>query len=198
MKQLSVIAFWCLIIIPILSLAQGPHKRERLVERGIKGGMNFDNMHGNYWSNTYKTGLNGGVYAGMHEHYLGVQLEALITSASYLTEGNYNGYYDVAQVKNLYLNIPALFEIRLVPNLWLQLGPQYSLLLNSKFSGASSSDNIFNASTFSGVVGLRIPVYRGITMGGRYIFGLTDADGLYSSEAWKQHSMQLFVGFRVM
>lgn len=163
----------------------GPTKYVPKLDIGIKFGANYDHIKGTGWSDTYKTGYHGGMFVGFREQVFGVQGEALISSGQYTQTAG-------PVVKNLYLNIPALFEIRMVPRMWLQLGPQYTFLLSS-----NGPDNLFKAGGFSGAAGLQFLLPLHLTLGGRYIFGLSNLNPA-TNNTWKQSSLQLFIGFKFL
>jgi hypothetical protein len=168
----------------------GPTKYVPKLDLGIKFGANYDHIKGTGWASTYQTGYHGGMFVGFREQVFGVQGEALISSGQYAATNGTN-------VKNLYLNIPGLFEIRLVPRMWLQLGPQYTFLLSSKYSSSNQPDNLFKPGGFSGVAGLQFLLPLHLTLGGRYIFGITDWNSTGGS-SWRQSTLQLFVGFKFL
>ena len=181
-----------LFLLPTPSPAQMPHPAKLVpkVDFGIKFGGNYDNINGNGWSNTYQTGYNGGIFLGVREHIFGIQGEALIGSGRYIFNG--------VTVKNLYLHVPVLFQIRLVPRLWLQVGPQYSFLLSSKYASNDNATNYFKPGGVSGVAGLQLLLPLHLTLGARYSFGLTDWDNLSKNNTWTIRAMQLYVGFRLL
>ncbi len=176
---------------PITKLP-APTKYIPKLDFGVKFGGNFDNINGTGWNNTYQTGYHSGVFLGFREHVFGVQGEALLSSGQYT-------YIPNTDVNNLYLHLPALLEIRVVPGIWLQSGPQYSFLLASKFAGNNNATNYFKQGGLSGVAGLQILLPLHLIIGARYIFGLSDwNEASNSSNTWKIHSVQLFAGFKFL
>ena len=180
----------CILIIILfcncsLHARQPKHRKHRTRELGIKLGGSFDKMTGPGWSTPYQGGYFGGIYAGLHGHFFGLQAEALIRSALY------------SPVRNVYLSVPVLFEARLMPMVWMQLGPQYSYLLSSKYAGTSDATDMFNPQSVSGIIGLKIQLSRSVNIGSRYIFGLSDENTAPSPDAWKQQSIQLYAGLKL-
>lgn len=183
------VALLCLFLTSVgYAKVPGPTKFIPKIDLGVKVGASYDNMNGTGWSNTYRTGYHGGLFLGFREQVFGVQGELLLNTPHYTSAAG-------TQVKNLCLDIPAMFEIRLIPRLWIQVGPQYSFLVSSKYESNSTSTNFFKPGAFSGVAGLQALLPLHLTIGARYIFGLSDWDNT-GGAAWKQRSTQLFVGFK--
>jgi hypothetical protein len=183
MKHARLVASLIALLFAFSANAKLPTKFVPSVDLGIKIGTNFDRISGTGWTGTYQSGYHGGMFVGFREQVLGVQGEALVVSGRYATSSGTN-------VKNLYLDIPGLFQIRLVSGLWFQVGPQYTLLLSSNQAG----DN-FKAGGFSGVTGLQFMLPLHLTLGGRYIFGISDWNNI-GGGSWKQTSVQLSLGLR--
>jgi hypothetical protein len=168
----------------------GPKKVIPKVDLGVKVGASFDNMHGTGWNTTYRTGYHGGVFLGFREQVFGVQGEVLVNSTHY-TLGT------TTEISNLCLDVPVMFQFRLVPRLWVQVGPQYSILLSSKYAATDKATNFFKPGAFSGVAGLQMLLPLNLMLGGRYVLGLSDWDNV-GSAPWKQRSVQLFAGVRLL
>lgn len=188
MKHVLLCAIFITFFFPISAYA----KYIPTMDFGIKFGGNFDNMNGNGWSNSYHTGYNGGLFLGFRENVFSVQGEALVSSGQF----THNPGTDV---KNMYVQVPVLFGVRLVPRLWLQLGPQYSLLASSKFADNSSATNYFKTGSFSGVAGVQLFLPLHLLIGARYIIGVTDCNNVSgSSDVWKQRTLQLYLGLKLI
>jgi len=164
---------------------------------GVKVGANFDQLTGDTWTKDYKAGIQGGLTAGLRFKRIGVRVEALVSSVKY--DVDMNG----GSVQNVYLHVPVMLEIKLIPRIWLQLGPQYSNILSAKGSDGAPSDakQYFNTSEVSAVGGLeaRLPLH--LIAGARYMLGLSDIKSSNYpgvSDAWKQRVIQLYVGFRFL
>jgi len=189
MKHLFTLFFFTVIFVPSV-WAKGPGKYIPKVDFGVKFGGNFDNIKGNGWSNTYQSGYHGGAFIGFREQVFGFQGEALVSLAKYnLSPSN-------GEVNNVYLQIPALFQLKLIPRVWLQVGPQYSLLFSSKLQNNSSSTNYFKTGGAFGVAGIQILLPLHLTLGARYLFGLSNWNDMSSSNTWTMRSTQLFVGLK--
>jgi hypothetical protein len=103
-------------------------------------------------------------------------------------------------INGVYLDVPLLLEYKLIPRLWLQLGPQFSELLSAKESGTDVKKD-FNSSDFAGVLGLeaRLPLH--LTVSARYILGFTNINNesvTGTTDAWNNRTIQLSVGLRFL
>lgn len=170
---------------------------------GIKLGANFNQLSGNSLKESYKAGIMGGAFVGLRKGKIGVRVEALLNSAKYTysISATQDGTF-----KNLYLDIPVLFEYKIVSRLWAQAGPQFTNTLSVSANpnpDPSKDPKDYFKSSFSGVLGLEAKLPAHITAGARYILGVTDvrnaeiktSTGTVSG-AWMARTIQLYVGFR--
>jgi hypothetical protein len=83
-------------------------------------------------------------------------------------------------------------------------GPQFSSLVSLKDLNNASNDvkSSFKSGNFSAVIGAELRVMK-LTVGARYLLGLTDINNVSASsatnasnEAWKTRTVQLYLGFR--
>jgi len=164
------------------------------VDVGVKVGANFQQITGAGWENTYKPGIVGGAFVGVHKNSCGVQLEALVKSVTYTV--------DVANVKSdiktVYLDVPVLLEYRIIPRLWIQAGPQFSTLFSAKDPNSNDVKKNFKTSDFSGLLGLELKLPMKFTAGARYVMGFADINNTGVGDAWKNRFIQLYVGFRFL
>ncbi len=178
------------------------------IDLGVKAGMNFSSISGDYWNTGYKANWVAGVFAGIEAKRIGVVAEGLFSQAKYTTGSNfhrhfhhyYNDNVDSAAVGSFKVNqlsIPLLLRVKLFPMVWLQLGPQYSTVVSVKDGDALLKDasNIFKQGDVAGVGGLELKLPLGFRVTGRYIMGLTDVNNTTVADAWKQRAFQLSVGY---
>lgn len=169
------------------------------VDLGIKVGANFQQLTGSFWDNSYKAGFEGGAFVGIRKNKIGVQGEVMISSVKYSVTTAL-GSVGNSDVNALYLDVPVLLEYRIVPRLWLQLGPQFSDLVSAK-SGSTDIKSNFNSTGFSGVLGVQAQLPLHLTAGARYVLGFTNVNNesiSAVSESWKSRSIQIYVGFRFL
>lgn len=169
---------------------------------GVKLGGNFQQISGDGWEKTYKPGIVGGIFAGLQKGKMGVQVEGLIKSVNFQFSAPIPGAPLPSPIKGVYLDIPLMFEYKIIPRIWGQIGPQYSMMISAKQDGEDIKD-AFKPSEFSGVIGLQaiLPVH--ITAGVRYVLGFTDISNTSAStgaasSAWKSRMIQVSVGWRFL
>lgn len=185
------------------------------IDLGIKVGANFAKLDGNTWTGGYNAGFLGGVYGSIHTKKLGVQVEGLFCQANYKTTGT--EFYKVYKVipsffKNVadsakqgdisvsYFSIPVLFTFKLFSNAWVQLGPQYSGIVSVKDKDDLLNDarGLFADGDLSGVIGVWLNLPVGLNAGARYIIGFNDQrNDAALSEAWKNRTVQLHLGYNI-
>ncbi len=178
------------------------------IDLGIKGGVNFNTIHGDRWNSDYKTNLLGGAFVGIQGKRIGVVAEGLFTQTRYTTgkdfhalyHEHYNNISDSARQGSFrlnQLNIPLLLQVKLFPMVWLQLGPQFSTVVSVKDGDALLKDaaGIFKNGDVGGAAGLEVKLPLGLRLNGRYVFGFTDVNNTTVADTWKQRSFQLSVGY---
>ncbi len=168
---------------------------------GVKLGANFQQISGDGWEKTYKPGIVGGLFAGLQKGKVGVQVEGLIKSVNFQISVP-TGAQAESPIKGVYLDVPLMFEYKIIPRIWAQIGPQYSMMITAKQDGNDVKKD-FKPSEFSGVLGLQalLPVH--ITAGVRYVLGFTDINNTTATtgaatSAWKSRMIQVSVGWRFL
>jgi hypothetical protein len=189
-------------------LAQGIHI-------GVKTGANFNQIDGKYWENGYKASLQGGVFFTIQGVILGVQVEGTFTQSTYVAGSGFNQLYkdyfntgmDSIQggsFKVNYLSVPILLNMKLLPFLKMQVGPQYSGVVSVQDEKSLMKDakSLFKSGSMDGVVGIWVDLPMRLNVGVRYIVGLSninsnDGANVGSQEivdAWRQKNLQVHVG----
>jgi len=161
---------------------------------GAKLGANFQKMtsSASTWSSSYKPGILGGVFLSVDKKKAGIRVEGLIKSAKFDLSTSGASYKTVA------LDIPVLWEHKIIKRVWFQVGPQFSSLISAKSStGADVKGNLRN-SDVSAVVGLEGILPMKLTVGARYIYGFVDVNNTTTPGTWKNSSMQFSVGYRFL
>ena len=162
------------------------------VDLGVQVGANFQTLTGDNWKNNYSGGLVAGAYVGLHKNKWGGKMEVLVKTVKY------NVDLTNAEIKTVNLDVPLLLEYRIVPRLWVQLGPQYTNMISAKQNGDDVKNDFFKSSELSGVIGLEAHLPLHINVGARYVMGFTDQNNTSASDAWKNRAIQGFVGFRIL
>ncbi|XZF13901.1 porin family protein [Chitinophagaceae bacterium MMS25-I14] len=197
-----------MLLLPFISKADGGMPKLQL---GIKAGVNVSSLNGDNWDNGYKTNLLGGLEAGLYGNRVGISLEAFFSQSSYVTGDNFHNIYEQyynnvsdsakqGTFRVSYLNIPILFNLKLVKGLWLQLGPQYSGVVSVKDVDALVHDakGLFKSGDVSGVAGLRLNLPFHLSVGARYVFGFTDLNNMSIGDTWQQRTVQVHVVYNLL
>jgi hypothetical protein len=175
------------------------------VTLGLKVGANFQELSSNStFQNSYKGGVVGGAFVGVTKKNWGVQVEGLVKTVKYAVSDvlKSQGQNDVNTV---YIDVPVLLEYKLVPRLWVQLGPQFSDLLSAK-SSSTDVKSSFKTSDFSGLLGLQAILPMHFIVGARYVLGFSNiyngnSTGGYigsANQTWENRSFQIYVGWRFL
>jgi hypothetical protein len=209
MKFRKLLLAFVMLISPAAMWAQDKSVSIPKVDLAIKLGANVAKLSGDSWDNGYKAGFLGGVAVGLREHRVGVQVEAFFSQTSYTVSGHnfydaYSGFYNNAadsakngSFKVTYLSIPVLFQLKLIPLLWLQVGPQYSgvVSVNDVDNMVKDAKGLFKSGDLSGVVGLELKLPLHINIGARYILGLSSLNNTNVSGAWQQRNVQVHISY---
>ncbi|PWN71429.1 PorT family protein [Chryseobacterium phosphatilyticum] len=138
---------------------------------GLKAGLNVSSLSNGGWNS--KAGFYGGVFANIPvAQDFSVQPEVLYSGMGAKAKSN-------SDVKlNLdYIAVPVMFQYNALPNLYLEAGPQFSFLINSKLKDSNTSiDAKDGTKTFDFGLGLGAGYYftPNIGVNVRYVAGLTD------------------------
>lgn len=170
------------------------------VKLGLKVGANFQNLNSNStFQNSYKGGVVGGAFLDVTKNKVGVQIEGLVKTVKYSVSDAVLGKNAKSDINTVYLDVPVLFEYRLVPRIWLQVGPQFSSMLSAK-NGSTDVKTSFNTTDFSGVLGFQaiLPVH--FIAGARYVYGFSDINNSnkWGADALHNRSFQIFAGWRFL
>jgi len=179
---------------------------------GIKVGANFSSIKGETWENGIKANLAGGAYAGFKGPHIGVQVEALFSQSDYTTGSDfhdvYSSYYQNlgdSLKKGMFrvnkLSIPILFQFKVLPGLWVQLGPQYTgiVSVNDMDNLVHDAKSMFKTNNIQGVAGATFN-FGSFNVGARYIFDFSDINNtnVNTDDVWKERVLQIHVGFKIL
>lgn len=155
---------------------------------GIKGGMNLSSVsnadsfdvENSDISSKSKVGFNAGVFANFPvAESFSIQPELLYNQlGTKLTGRNEMGNDDSITENMDYLSLPVMLQYNLVPQFYLEAGPQFSYLLSNKvkYNGDSSDSNTDGLNKFD--IGIGIGAGFNITpqfgINARYVAGFTD------------------------
>ena len=172
---------------------------------GVKGGANMTKIDGQKFKDGYKLNYHLGGYLelGLSQGF-GIQPEVIFSQSSSETADDFSDIYtefpataDGQKVKLNYLSIPILANIKLSKNFWVQLGPQYSILMNNDETLVENGKDAFKNGDFSAVGGLWLQLPIGLSLSARYVIGLSDINDVNNQSSWKSQAIQLGIGYRL-
>jgi hypothetical protein len=195
MKRTLLLFALAAILFPAVSQAQVPKVGLPTFDLGIKAGADFAQLNGGTWQQAYKPGVVAGIFVGLRKKRIGVQIEGLVNTATYHLKDSIK-----TGIRATYISIPILFEYKIIPFLWLQVGPQYSgaVSVTSLNGFVGDAGQVIKSGDFDGVLGLELKLPLHLDVGARYILGFSNENnGLFpgASDAWNNRSIQLHVGF---
>lgn len=170
-------------------------------EIAIKAGASFSNVSNKGLlpgSLKDRTGLAAGAAIGYQSGLIGFGIEGLFTQ---------RGLSDTAsagtnELKLDYFDVPAYLRIQLpTPGIkpFAYAGPQVSFELRCRTAGADCGIPGRRKTDFAGVIGggVKIGEKSGLTIEGRYVYGLTDLklSTVTSSSSYKTRSFLLLAGY---
>ena len=188
------------------------------VDLGIKLGGNFTDVGGKYWENGYKANFMGGGFLGVNGPVFGAQIEAMFSQSTYQAGQGFNGLYkdlfnagkesvQGGTFRVNYISVPVLLNVKLIPKVKLQVGPQFSRVVTviDKDDLMKDARSIFKSGSIDAVGGIWIDLPFKLNVGARYIIALSNMnneDGnTYTTkinDAWKQKTLQVHIGYTLL
>ncbi len=168
---------------------------------GIKLGANGTKIDGQSFEAGYKLSYQAGVFfeADFNKKF-GIQPEVLFgqtTSRTVSGLGAVTTNLNSSQDVNLnYLSIPILLRYNVGKIVSLNLGPQYSILLNKDNTVLQNGQQAFKSGDFAMVGGVQLN-FSVLRIYGRYNVGLSNINDLDNKEKWKSQQLQLGLGFKL-
>ena len=164
---------------------------------GIKGGPNFANIDtqasaGENYNN--RTGFHLGAFALFKGERVGFQPEILFSQQG--SNVSLNG--TTIESNFSYVNIPLVLKLYTIAGINLQVGPQIGLLTSADVNDESVKDEL-KKTDFSLALGVGWDLPLGLTLDGRYNWGLSDInDGSGASDnTIKNQVWQISVGYKL-
>lgn len=154
---------------------------------GVKGGMNVSSLSKDSGLDDQKSkiGFNAGVFANIPlAASFSVQPEVLYSQYGNKSDFTSFGTKFSASTKLDYIAVPVMFQYNLIPNLYVEAGPEFGFMVSAKNKlknesngDSTTSDNYKdNFNTFNFGIGLGAGYYFTPNLGltARYVAGLTD------------------------
>ncbi len=164
---------------------------------GLKAGANFTKITGTSFKDEFNLSYQAGAFMEIAiNKKIGIQPEFLfsqskgttVAAGGILTATNSN--YELN-----YINIPLLLRYKIGKILVLNLGPQYSILLNNDNTLLGNSKDAFKNGDFAMVGGVQLG-FKYLRFYARYNIGLNNVNDISNSDTWKSQQIQAGVGFR--
>jgi Outer membrane protein beta-barrel domain len=164
-----------------------------------KGGVNLGKINGVDFNDAYNASLHAGgsVEININKTF-GLQPEVLFNQTK-TTTVNAGGSLGVLANQNVqldYLSIPLLLRINVAKFLTLNIGPEYSILMNKSNTVLANGGNAFKDGNFSMIGGAQVNI-KNLRVYGRYNIGLSNIQDLTTKDNWKNETIQLGIGFKL-
>lgn len=154
---------------------------------GVKGGMNVSSLSKDSGLDDQKSkiGFNAGVFANIPlAASFSVQPEVQYSQYGNKSDFTTIGTKYSASTKLDYITVPVMFQYNLIPDLYVEAGPEFGFMVSAKNKlknesngNSTTSDNYKdNFNTFNFGIGLGAGYYFTPNLGltARYVAGLTD------------------------
>ncbi len=169
---------------------------------GIKAGTNLSQISGRSFEDGFQWGFTVGGFAELNiDKKWGIQPELLFNQTKTQTASDFdevvNEGFNSTSVSLNYLSIPILASFKLLPVLSIQAGPQFGILMSTSQDITSNASKAFKSGDFSLIGGAQVNI-GGFKAGARYIYGLTNLDNVTNVDTWKNQSIQIYIGFRII
>lgn len=168
-----------LLLLVLCSLQQGHAQLKSAATWGVKAGLNFYNLYGNF-DEEIKRSFRPAPLAGMFVRIPIGTVLSLQPELLYSSEGcKMESLGEKAAVRMNYLNLPLMVQLRSSSGFMAETGPQVGYLLRGKIAyeddGDSETEDVtstFNDFALSWGLGIGYQVSR-LGVGLRYNYGLT-------------------------
>lgn len=167
---------------------------------GLKAGASINKLSGQSFKEQFSFGYHAGGFLTIKlSSKLGIQTEVIFNQVNTDTSSNFSSVYhfnNISMVKLHYLSIPILLNYNIDKLITLQVGPQYSILMNQNLSLVQNGKDAFKIGDFAMVGGVQLNVLK-FKIYGRYVIGLNNINDIGNQQNWKNQSIQLGVGFKL-
>jgi hypothetical protein len=166
---------------------------------GLKAGINMNQISGQSFNQSYDLAYHAGAFAEIDfTKKLGIQPELLFNQSSSKTVsgGLSSVTFPSDNVTLNYLSIPILLRYNIGSLVTLNLGPQFSILMNKHDNLLTNGQNAFKSGDFAMVGGLQLNL-KILRVYGRYVIGMNNINDVSNSENWKNQQIQLGIGLKL-
>lgn len=174
------------------------------IHLGIKGGANVNKLTGQSFTDKFSFGyhIGGFIEIGIGKK-LSLQPEVFVSQIKQDTSSQFRAIYNnllgvaPSNIQLSYLNLPILLGYKLSDQFSIQLGPQYSILMNQNANLLQNGKNAFKNGDFSILGGLQLEVSK-FRIYGRYAIGLNNLNDIDKKDEWKNQSLQIGIGLTIL
>lgn len=188
----------CVVVLVTITTT---HAQKLPIGIGAKLGANLSGVNGPSLKGNFKVGYLVGAYADLNVgKSIAIQPELLFSQTSSTTANSPSGILNFQQAKKFnlhYMSIPILLDYKIIPFIHVQVGPQFSILLNKNESVVSSGIKSFKSGDFAAVIGAEARILK-FRAGLRYIIGLSNVNDLTTQEKWKNQSVQIALSYNIL
>lgn len=195
MKKLSLMAL-AFLSISTASLAQ--------FRLGIKAGANLSKVSGQSFDQEFDLGYQLGVFSEIGlGGKLGLQPEVLFSQVNTQRASGFSSIYqnvatsnNTDEIKLHYLSIPILLRYNVGKLVSLNVGPEFSVLIDHDENLLRNGEQAFSNGDFAMVGGLQLNLKR-FRIYGRYNIGLNNINDIDEKDKWKNQQLQLGFGIKL-
>ncbi|MDR4954174.1 porin family protein [Chryseobacterium sp. ES2] len=163
------------------------------VRFGVKAGLNISTLSNSEFNS--KAGFYGGVFANIPvAQDFSVQPEVLYSGMGGKAKTNSD-----IKLNMDYIAVPVMLQYNLIPNLYVEAGPQFGFLISAKGKGNGASVDVKdNLKTFDFGLGLGAGYYftQNIGVNLRYTAGLSDVPKNNNGDAARNGVFQFGLAYK--
>ena len=182
--------FFVIMLFATSSFAQGKF--------GIKAGADLYKIDGKAFKEQFSFGYQAGAFAEISlSKQFSLQPEVLFGQNTIDTSSNFSdiyGFNSLSKVKLTYLKIPLMLNYKVNNAIYLQAGPQYSILMDQNLSLVNNGESAFKKGNLTLLGGLQLNI-SSIIIYGRYGIGLDNLNDIDNKEKWKSQTVQIGAGY---
>ena len=174
------------------------------IHLGIKGGASVNKLTGQSFTDKFSFGYHFGgfIEIGISKK-LSLQPEVFVSQIKQDTSSQFRAIYNnllgvaPSNIQLSYLNLPILLGYKVSDQFSIQIGPQYSILMNQNANLLQNGKNAFKNGDFSILGGLQLEVSK-FRIYGRYVVGLNNLNDIDKMDEWKNQSLQIGIGLTIL
>lgn len=169
---------------------------------GVKGGINATKISGTPFEKEFEYNYLVGAFSEIDlGKKISINPEVIFSQTTATRDSTISNATifnkDQLKAKLNYLSIPVLLNVKLAGPLHLQVGPQYSILVNQDKTFLQNGESAFKSGDFSMIGGVLIKFSR-FRLSGRYVIGLGDISDVPNQDKWQRQAIQVAAGFSIL